>query len=156
MQAARYLASVRDYRGFDEKSGWRHGVAHGADLALQLAMNPAVDRAGLEQLLGAVAAQVAPPGDHSYIDGESERLARPVLYAAQRGLLTAEEWEVWLRKIAAPPVTGRNDAYRTRPASPDVHNLHAFLFALYVNAREIGDPNMQMLVPVLQAAFKAL
>ena len=60
--AARYVTSVRDYRGFDPKEGWRHGVAHGADLLLQLALNPAVDRAGLDRLLGAVAAQVAPRG----------------------------------------------------------------------------------------------
>ena len=31
--------SVRDYRGFDAKQGWRHGVAHGADLLLQLSRN---------------------------------------------------------------------------------------------------------------------
>lgn len=156
-QAAAYLSSVRDYRGFDETRGWRHGVAHGADLALQLAMNPAVDRAGLDQLLGAVAAQVAPPGDHSYIDGEPERLARPVLYAAQRGLIPAAEWEQWLRKVAAPPASEqKEDAYRTRSALARQHNLHAFLFALYVNAREIGDAHMQVLVPALQAVLKSL
>jgi hypothetical protein len=156
MQSARYLVSIRDYRGFDEKSGWRHGVAHGADLALQLVMNPAVDRAGLDQLLGAVAAQVIPRGGHSYIDGEPERLARPVLYAAQRGLLTARDWDAWLRKLLTPAETGRDDTYRTRAGLARVHNLHAFLFALYVNAREIGDPNMQVLVPALQAALKSL
>src|SRR5688572_10385191 len=26
-QAAKYLSSVKDYRGFDEREGWRHGVA---------------------------------------------------------------------------------------------------------------------------------
>ena len=44
--AAAYLESVSDYRGFDDSEGWRHGVAHGADLAMQLALNPAVDAAG--------------------------------------------------------------------------------------------------------------
>lgn len=154
-QATRYLTSVRDYRGFDPQEGWRHGVAHGADLVLQLAMNPAVDRAGLDRLLSAVAAQVAPPGDHSFIDGESERLARAVLFAAQRGLLTANEWEQWLRKLAAPPVpANKEDAYRTRAGLARRHNLNAFLYALYVNARESGDANMQALVPALQAVLK--
>jgi hypothetical protein len=32
-----YLRSVKDYRGFDERIGWRHGVAHCSDLMLQLA-----------------------------------------------------------------------------------------------------------------------
>ena len=26
--AAAYLSGVRDYRGYDETAGWRHGVAH--------------------------------------------------------------------------------------------------------------------------------
>jgi hypothetical protein len=154
-QATSYLTSVRDYRGFDQQAGWRHGVAHGADLILQLVLNPAVDRAGLERLLSAVAAQVAPPGDHSYIDGESERLARPVLFAAQRGLLTANEWEQWLRALAVPPATmNKEDAHRTRAGLARHHNLNAFLYALYVNARESGDANMQALVPGLQAVLK--
>lgn len=151
--AARYVASVRDYRGFDAKEGWRHGVAHGADLLLQLALNPAVDRAGLDRLLGAVAVQVAPAGDHSYIDGESERLARPVLFAAQRGLHTPGEWEKWLRAVVAAPATGE-PAFGTRAALARHHNLNAFLYALYVNARESGDANMQALVPGLQAVMR--
>jgi hypothetical protein len=156
-RAARYVASVRDYRGFDQKDGWRHGVAHGADLLLQLVLNPAVDRAGLDQLLGAVAMQVAPAGEHSYIDGESERLARPVLFAAQRGLLTTEDWEKWLRKVATPPPSLSGDAaYRTRAGLARHHNLQAFLYSLYVNARESGDQNMEALVPGLQTVFKTL
>ncbi|MEO8061865.1 MAG: DUF2785 domain-containing protein [Pseudomonadota bacterium] len=154
-QATRYLASVRDYRGFDPKEGWRHGVAHGADLVLQLVLNPAVDRAGLDRLMSAVAAQVAPLGEHSYIDGESERLARPVLFAAQRGLLNAGEWEQWLRALAAAPLSvSKQDAFRTRAGLARHHNLNAFLYALYVNARESGDANMQALVPGLQAVLK--
>jgi len=156
-RASRYLASVRDYRGFDQKAGWRHGVAHGADLLLQLVLNPAVDRAGLDQLLGAVAAQVAPAGEHSYIDGESERLARPVLFAAQRGLLTTEDWQKWLQKVATPPPSLNGEAaYRTRAGLAHHHNLQAFLYALYVNARESGDANIQALVPALQTVFKTL
>jgi hypothetical protein len=156
-RAARYVASVRDYRGFDQKDGWRHGVAHGADLLLQLVLNPAVDRAALDQLLGAVAAQVAPAGEHSYIDGESERLARPVLFAAQRGLLTPTDWEQWLQKVATPPPSLSGDAaFRTRAGLARHHNLQAFLYSLYVNARESGDQNMQALVPGLQAVFKTL
>ena len=44
-KAGNYLESVADYRGFDRAVGWRHGVAHGADLAMQLALNPALSRA---------------------------------------------------------------------------------------------------------------
>lgn len=34
--AARWLASIEDHRAWHPVEGWRHAVAHGADLALQL------------------------------------------------------------------------------------------------------------------------
>ena len=74
--AARYLASVTDYRGFDPREGWRHGVAHGADLVLQLGLNPRLDATDIEALLAALAQQVAPAGPVFYTFGEPERLAR--------------------------------------------------------------------------------
>jgi len=155
--AVRYLASVRDYRGFDQKEGWRHGVAHGADVLMQLALNPAVDRAALDRVLGAVASQVAPAGEHSYIDGESERLARPVLFAAQRGLHTPDEWSAWLLKVAEPaPLASWGAAFATRAGLARRHNVHAFLNSLYVNSRESNDLKIQVLLPGLQAALKTL
>jgi hypothetical protein len=155
--AVRYVISVRDYRGFDPQEGWRHGVAHGADLLLQLVLNPAVDREALDRLLDAVAAQVAPVGEHSYIDGEPERLARPVLFAAQRGMLTPEEWSTWLQKVAtAAPFASWDEAFATRAGLAKRHNVHAFLFALYVNVRESNDSKIQALLPGLQSALKTL
>ena len=53
----RYLQSVNDYRGFDEREGWRHGVAHASDLMLQLAVNPRTSKARLDQMLAAIASQ---------------------------------------------------------------------------------------------------
>ncbi|NWG70897.1 MAG: DUF2785 domain-containing protein [Parvularculaceae bacterium] len=60
-------------------------------MLLQLALNPAYGEADLVLIRDAVAAKVAPEG-HSYVFGESERLARTVLYAARRGLLSEDEW----------------------------------------------------------------
>lgn len=156
-EAARYLQAVRDYRGFIENEGWRHGVAHGSDLVLQLVLNPQLDRGAVDRLLAAVAAQVAPPGEHAYVDGESERLARPVLYAASRKLHSTEEWQKWLQAVASPaPLPDWGAAFQSRAGLAKRHNLQAFLYALYVNARESGDAGMQALVPALQAVFKTL
>jgi hypothetical protein len=33
---AALVRSIRDYRGFDEREGWRHAVAHTSDAMLQL------------------------------------------------------------------------------------------------------------------------
>jgi hypothetical protein len=156
-EAARYLSSVRDYRGFVEQQGWRHGVAHGSDLVLQLVLNPQLDRGAVDRLLAAVAAQVAPPGEHAYVDGESERLARPVLYAASRKLHSPEDWGKWLQAVASPaPLPDWGAAFQSRSGLAKRHNLQAFLYALYVNAQESGDAGMQALLPALQAVFKML
>src|ERR1044071_3571967 len=100
--ATSYLTSVRDYRGFDQAEGWRHGVAHTADLLLQLALNPRASKADLDSMLAAIATQVAPPGTHFYIYGEPLRLARPTLFIAQRNLHTEQEWNTWLDSISQP------------------------------------------------------
>jgi hypothetical protein len=59
-------------------------VAHGSDLLMQLALNPRLDKEALGLVVSGVRVQVAPKG-HAYVAGESERLARPILFAAQRG-----------------------------------------------------------------------
>jgi hypothetical protein len=129
--AATYLAGVRDYRGFIDGEGWRHGVAHGADLALQLAVNPAVDRAQLDTLLEAVRAQVVAQGGHAYIHGEPGRLARVVYYAAQRDLHDQAHWEAWLKQVASPGPMGHWDAaFTSEEGLARLHDTRAFLQAL--------------------------
>lgn len=153
---AAYLTSVRDYRGFDEGEGWRHGVAHGADLMLQLVLNPALDKAQLDQALAAVASQVAPAG-HFYVYGEPERLARPVLYAALRGLHTEGDWNAWLEAISTPaPAASWREAIGTQAGLARRHNLRAFLLALQVEARGSDKPGMLAMQPALDAALRNL
>jgi len=156
--AVTYERGVRDYRGFDPVDGWRHGVAHGADLLLQLALNPALDRAALDQIIGAVTAQIAPPGEHFYVYGESERLARPIAYVARRGLHDTAFWSTWLAGLAAPaPLANWDEAFKTRAGLARKHNTQAFVQVLYVMVRESGDTALQQrLLPGLVEALKAL
>ena len=146
-----YLTTVDDYRGFDEKEGWRHGVAHGADLMLQLALNPALGKEDLARIRNAIGAQIAPEG-HSYVFGESERLARPVLYMAQRAQFTEAEWTAWLAGAAA--IEG--DAFATAGGLARRHNLTAFFSALYVNVKLGENTADDALLPGLEAAIRAL
>ena len=153
---AAYLSSVRDYRGFDEGEGWRHGVAHGADLMLQLVLNPALDKAQIDQALAAVASQVAPAG-HAYVYGEPERLARPVLYAALRGLHTEADWNPWFDAVATPaPATSWREAVGTQAGLARRHDLHAFLLALQIEVRGSDKPGLVAMQPALEAALRKL
>ena len=152
---ARYLEGIRDYRGFDAGEGWRHGVAHGADLMLQLALNPALDRAQLDRINQAVARQVTPPG-HAYIYGEPERLARPVLYGALRGLHAEADWTAWFGALAAPPEGGWRAAFASTEGLARRHDLRAFLLAVHVEIADSKEPALMAMRPGLAAALASL
>jgi hypothetical protein len=139
-----YLRGVRDYRGFVTGEGWRHGVAHAADLMLQLALNPAVDRAQLMAITDAVRSQIAPQGEHFYIYGESDRLARPILYAARRGLMDAGYWNDFVAAIAAPaPLKSWDEAFDSQHGLARLHNVKSFLRALDAGVRLSADTAAQ-------------
>ena len=146
-----YLRMVNDYRGFDEKQGWRHGVAHAADIMLQLSLNPAITPAEHEQMLAAIAGQVAPPGEHFYRYGEGERLAAPIFYLSRVKTLQCDDWDAWFARLAAPPASaGTQQARLARK-----HNLNGFLQPLYINISESKDEAQRnCLKPLLLRALK--
>lgn len=153
--AAKFLRDTRDYRGFDESEGWRHAVAHGADLLMQLSLNPVLERAQLDQLLEALAAQVLPPG-HFYRYGEGERLARPLLFTARRRLHSAEEWSAWLARIVDRALPAAQAPAR-QSSLADVHNAKAFLLPLYAALQESSDAELRArLLPGAAAALRRL
>jgi hypothetical protein len=155
--AAGYVESVRDYRGFDQQQGWRHGVAHGADLLMQLVLNEAVDKAQLDRILAAVKSQIAPPGEHFYIYGESARLARPALFAAMRGLHSQEEWDSWIQQIADPaPMANWDQAFQSNAGLAHRHNARAFLLVVYSEIRNSDNEKLTGLVPAVTAALVAV
>ncbi|UUZ46529.1 DUF2785 domain-containing protein [Massilia sp. B-10] len=133
--ATGYLASVRDYRGFDEKEGWRHGVAHGADLMLQLSVHPALGKADHEAILAAVASQLGAPGEqgHFYRYGEGERLMAPVFYLARRSEIDDAAWARWFAALTVAPGPFTQASLARR------HNLKSFLQPLYVSLAESID-----------------
>ncbi len=146
-----YLTNVRDYRGFDAREGWRHGVAHGADLMLQLSLNPALGKPELERIAAAIASQVA-PNEHFYIYGESERLARPIIFMAQRGLISEEEWT---RYFAQFPTAGEN-MFASQAGLARRHNVNAFLQIVWLNARLTANTADDVLLPGAEAAMRAM
>ncbi len=154
--AAAYLRGVRDYRGFIAGEGWRHGVAHGADVMLQLALNPRLSRADADLILGAVAAQVAPPGSHAYVHGEARRLARPILFLAKRADIDDAAWAVWFQALHPDDAARWNAPYASEAGLAAVHNSSAFGDAVYVAASESQDAQVRRLAPLAAGLLKAL
>lgn len=155
--AANYVSTVTDYRGFNDEEGWRHGVAHGADWLMQLALNENVSDNDMSLILDSVASQVKPDGQHSYIHGEPERLARPVLFIARRGLKTQEEWTEWLEAITDPaPLESWSEAFGSESGLAQRHNVKAFTYSLYVNAAHSQNENIRTMLPGLTEQIKKI
>ncbi|MEQ9506570.1 MAG: DUF2785 domain-containing protein [Hyphomonas sp.] len=152
MAAKTYLGGLTDYRGYSSTEGWRHGVAHTADLLMQMSLNSHLTKPQAEEILAAVATKVGTP-DHAYIFGESERLAAPITYLAFKETFTAEEWAAWFQSLWPADDPLRETAYRSEAALTKLHNLRAFAQSVYVNAVASNDDRMK---PVAGAAFQFL
>ncbi len=153
---ATYLRRVRDYRGFIAGEGWCHGVAHGADLLMQLSLNPRLTRADADLLLGAIAAQVAPAGSHAYVHGEARRLARPLLFLAKRTDIDDAAWAGWFQALHPGDAPRWKAPYSSAEGLAAVHNSSAFGDAVYVAASESQDPQVRRLAPLAAGLLKAL
>ena len=151
-----YLRSARDYRGFIAGEGWRHGVAHGADIMLQLALNPRLSRIDADLMLGAIAAQVAPISSPYYIHGEAARLARPVLFLAKRTDVDDAAWAVWFKTLHADDTPRWKAVNGNADRLSAVHNSTAFATAIYVSAAESQDPQIRRLVPLARDLLESL
>lgn len=156
--AAAAVTHWRDYRGFDAQAGWRHGVAHGADLLMQLSLNPALTQEALRKLVRAELSQVAPPGEHFYIYGEGERLARAVLAASSRGLLAPAEWQALFDELvlSARPLASWKQAFESQLGLAKRHNTYQFLLFLKVLLELNLAPTSSALVQLVNASIKQL
>ncbi len=152
-----YLKNVRDYRGFVDGDGWRHGVAHGADLVMQLVLNEKTEPDQLAGIRDAVASQVAPPGVHYYVHGEAARLARPILYLTLRSNRDEAGWETWFMTLANPsPMADWSEAFQSEEGLAKLHNTKAFAMAIYVNASASSNENLKVLLPGVTQLLKSM
>ena len=152
-----YLQGISDYRGYEDDAGWRHGVAHSADIVLQLTLNENINDAQLAELRDAVGSQISPESGHAYIHGESERLARPIVYMARRGTFSQQQWNSWIAQLSNPdPFEAWGDVYKSEAGLATLHNTKAFLNAIYINSSASGDENIKMLETPALTALKQL
>jgi len=151
-----YFIAIDDFRGFDEKVGWRHNIAHSADVMLQLALNSKTDKQQLDQLLTALASQINADGQHFYIYGEPKRIAMPVIYIFLRKLHSLAEWEVWLEGITSAPLTSWGDAYKSQKGLAKLHNTQNFLNAFYILIHKSENPTLVSMIPALEKAIKTV
>ncbi|MEE4163356.1 MAG: DUF2785 domain-containing protein [Woeseiaceae bacterium] len=154
--ATAYLGGIRDYRGYSDTEGWRHGVAHGADLLLQLVLNPALDAADVRPIVRAALSQVRAANGHAYIYGEGRRLARPVLFAARRDVISATEWQDLFAALTAPPGASWDEAFRSSDQLAVLHNLRGFLLEVYAGVAQSPRAELAGLRDAARTALEQL
>ena len=154
--AATYLTTLTDYRAFNDREGFRHGVAHGADFALQLALNPAVTKPQLDRLLSAIATQITPKDPSvAYWAGEPDRLARAVLFIAQRKLHSDAEWKAWFESVMNPaPLASWDSAFGSETGIRKHHNVRAFLLSTFATAITSEDAGIRQLAGPARDSLK--
>ncbi len=123
---------------------------------MQFAMNESYGREDLIRIRDAVAMQIA-PANHFYTYGEPERLARPILVIARRGVFTAEEWSAWFAQVASPaPLSAWSDAFASQQGLAKKHNTAAFVQTVWINAQLSQNDGIRALLPGAEAALRAL
>ena len=151
-----YLSGLRDYRGYDQKEGWRHAVPHTADLLMELAHHKAVGKKDQQRMLEAVATQLYAAGSQSppqfYHFWEGSRMARAVFTLAERSDMTAAEWEAWFGAFVTTPE-------ERRASKPELfarhHNFKSFLMPLYMSLVETKDvAQRERVLPYVAKALK--
>lgn len=151
-----YMLSITDYRAFDPREGYRHAVAHAADLLMQLAFNPASDTKALSQIRHAIGVQAGTTAT-TYGAGEGERLARAILVMANRKAFNEAEWTSWFVQMAGPGELKTWDGWHVSlKGIARRHNLTSFLSAVYINANVSSDPDLVPLRAGVLEALKAL
>ncbi|MFC7219219.1 DUF2785 domain-containing protein [Streptomyces polyrhachis] len=126
---ARWYPAEEDLRGWDERLGWLHAVAHGADLLGSLGLHRDVDPVAMLDL---AAARLTAPTGHLFDQQEDDRLAQALARTLTRPELSEEQAVAWLDAVEADFAKGRPPGVPTTAAHTS--NAMRTLRALYVLA----------------------
>lgn len=152
-----YMRNITDYRGFDEAQGWRHAVAHTADVFLQRSLNQQVSKVQLGQLLDAIKSQVSPKTSHSYIYGEPKRLAMAFIYIVLRGEHSEQELFSYLESVANPaPYADWQSAYSDKKGLAKLHNTRNFIYSIFAISGKSKKPVLKAIKPKLAELIPSL
>ncbi len=116
-----------EIRGWDDRLGWLHAVAHGADLAGELGASPRLDGPAAADVLTLIAERVVAATDYRYAQMEEDRVAVAVAQILARPGLTVADATGWLEPVDRLFATGEPG-----PLPVPAANTFAVLRAVYV------------------------
>lgn len=96
---AAWYPAERDLRGWDERLGWLHAVAHGADALALFGRSPRLDRDDLRGLLGTGRERMLAETGYVFRDQEDDRLAYALALVLSRAELDTDDSVGWLAPV---------------------------------------------------------
>lgn len=155
--STRYMSMIEDYRGFDDAKGWRHAVAHTADVFLQLSLNKNITKIQLNQLLSAIQSQVSPQKLHFYTYGEPKRLATAIIYIVLRGEHSESEISSFFDSVVSPvPFADWDSVYGSKKGLAKLHNTRSFIYGIFAITGQSENPKLKVIQPILANIIKNL
>jgi len=151
-----YMKSITDYRGFSEPDGWRHAVAHTADVFLQLALNKNITPKSGNNIAKAIFSQVSPI-EHFYIYGEPRRLVLPLAYLMINEKLSIDNFDAMLKQLTNPlPFENWQAVYSSQQGLAKRHNTRLFLMNFYTLIADSENAKLKAVKPLIKQALKSI
>lgn len=133
-----WYTGEEDLRGYDDKLGWLHAVAHGADAVEAFSRSRHLSRADLLRLLEAVATRLVTPTGYLFAHGEDDRIGSAVVALLLREDLSAADATEWLAPVRAALAAGEPGPYSC-PRSNMIRTLNSLYVACHRGVR-LYDP----------------
>jgi Protein of unknown function (DUF2785) len=125
---AAWYPAERDLRGWDERLGWLHAVAHGADALAVFGRSPRLGRDDLLGLLGTGRERMLAETSYVFRDQEEDRLAYALALVLSRAELDEGDSVGWLG-----PVSDTFAAAEPGPVPASATNAMRTLRMLYLH-----------------------
>ncbi|MEG2330586.1 DUF2785 domain-containing protein, partial [Anaerorhabdus sp.] len=94
----KYFESEKDYRGYNEKFGWIHAIAHCADALDEIVLTSLCTHEDCQTILN-LGAKVFTNSDFIFNHEEDERFVSVIISMREKELISLEELEIWKESL---------------------------------------------------------
>ena len=105
-----YLKREKDRTGYDEKLGWVHAFAHGADLLGTIISHPTCTKEYVVEVLEVIS-DIFQKSKQPFIDEEEKRLGLAIFFGIESGNLSQKLLCEWIKKQSFEELDGSRESY---------------------------------------------
>ena len=106
----RYLTREQDRTGYDEKLGWVHAFAHGADLLGTIISHPKCTQKYVVEVLEVIS-DIFQKSQQPFMDEEEKRLGLAIFFGIESGNLSQNLLCEWMKKQNFEELDGSRESY---------------------------------------------